>query len=82
MAAEGTGNRFCEGCGYEHGPLYICEHYDVATKERILEMQKRHIANLQDREWIAKQMKNGVSLEGINIFRAFAGLPPLPPTVP
>jgi hypothetical protein len=70
-------NDYCESCGHEHGPLYICPSYSAERKALIQEKAARHRANLQDPEWIQRQLDKGVTREAIAVFQAFARVEPL-----
>jgi hypothetical protein len=54
-------NPFCQSCGHEHGPLYICPSYDDATKAELKLKAARlrwyGIQNLYDREWMRDFVK-------------------------
>lgn len=70
---------YCESCGYEHGPLYICESYSDERKAELRAHRERYCANLQNLEWIKEQLANGQSREAIAAFQALAGVPLLLP---
>lgn len=68
-------NRYCHVCGYDHGPLYICEHYSDELKAEIARADAEWCAKLMDPVWCQEQIDKGLlPPEGITIFRWFAGL--------
>jgi hypothetical protein len=67
-------NNWCETCGYEHGPLYICQHYSEERKKEIADKADKLRADMMNPEWVRKQLDNGVPLEAIAIMAAFMGL--------
>jgi len=64
-----NGSRWCEKCNLFHGPIHICEHYSLDLKEKLKKEQEEMIINLQDPEWIKKQIDGGVSLQDTNVCR-------------
>lgn len=73
-AMDRNSKDWCEPCGHEHGPLYICEHYSEERKAQKQKDSDNFIKCLNDPEWIKKQLDNGVPQEAITSFRMFAGL--------
>lgn len=49
--------RYCDSCGHEHGPLYVCPSYDDATKGEIAEQTKRTMAWLSAEEKAADERR-------------------------
>ena len=66
------GGRYCDACGHEHGDLYICDSYAPELKAQISADSDRFIRNLNDPEWIARQIANGVPPEVIAIMQGLA----------
>lgn len=67
-------SRWCEACNHYHGILYNCEHYPSHIRKEIKLQSDTFKANLQNPEWIKKQIKNGIPYEAILIFKAFADI--------
>ena len=68
------GNRYCQACLHEHGPLYNCPHYPPEVRAEIAAADARFRANLADPVWVQRQLDNGVPPVAIVFFRALAGL--------
>lgn len=66
--------RFCDSCKHDHGPLYVCPSYPQELKDKILAEEAQARANLQDPEWVKKQIAAGTSMEAVLIMRMFFGL--------
>lgn len=69
-------NEWCDTCGHEHGPLYICEHYDAERKARIQDASDKWIDQLSNPKWLQEQIDKGVPPLVLGIFQCFAGLVP------
>lgn len=48
-------NRWCEECGFEHGPLYSCESYPAGVKKEISENVEIFRKNVRSRAWWREQ---------------------------
>lgn len=66
--------RWCQSCGHDHGTLYYCPDYPAEVRDEILRLSEKHRQNLSDPEWCARQVEKGLPPEGIEIFKALAGL--------
>ena len=62
-------NRWCEGCGQDHGPLYICQHYPDDLKAEIQAKSDAWEAKLRAGDVLRQ---HGPVVDAI--FRAFAGI--------
>jgi hypothetical protein len=69
-----NGIRACDVHKGGHGALYRCEHYDKETLAEIDMLTDQHVNDLNNPEWVKKQLDNGVPPIGIEIWRALAGL--------
>lgn len=66
--------RYCESCGRDHGPLYICDSYSPELKAEIQKESDQFVKNHCDPEWCRKQIESGVDPLAIAFGRFFAGL--------
>jgi hypothetical protein len=74
---EDTGHgRWCQVCGHEHGPLYICEHYTAALRMELEEKTRKFQANVRSRAWWKKQATvNDWDEEDLAVAMACYGIP-------
>ena len=72
MDADGC-TRQCDehGC---HGPLYVCDAYDVHTTNEIAHQTGTYVAALSNSQWCGEQLANGLPPEALAILKALAGL--------
>lgn len=70
---HGMSLRWCSGCNMDHAPLYPCESYPPEILAKIAEGDRQLRRALNDPEWCAKQIENGLPPIGIEIFKFFAG---------
>ena len=68
-----SNNEYCEACGHDHGPLYVCEHYSEEKKAEKRAASERFQANLRDPRWVREQTKRGVPLMAVQIMGMFVG---------
>ena len=67
-------NRYCEPCGHEHGPLYVCPKYPAELQAEVKAEGERWATKISDPKWAEEQLKAGVPAVGIEIMRMFAGV--------
>ena len=69
-----VGSRWCASCAAYHGFLYICDSYSVELKDRLIKNSEEFSNNLQDQDWVRRQLGNGVPPEAIKIFEVLSGV--------
>ena len=70
-----NGGRWCETHNQFHGDLYPCPEYPKEVLQHLEKASEQYISNLRSRSWCNKQIAdNKIPAEGIQIFRALAGI--------
>ena len=67
-------NPYCEACGHDHGPLYVCPRYSPERKAAIEASAERTREAMCSPGWVEGQLAKGIPWEAIVIMAAFMGL--------